>query len=139
MPSAITLLGDSAGAHLLLSLITHIGHANPSVTPLKLAEPFSAAILISPWIAMATSAESMQANKQKDLLSAGALSYWANNFLGGEAPDYWNTPLLTPAEWWSDLPVNEILLTYGEDELLRDDIAIFCEKLKVKITCYTTK
>lgn len=131
LPSAITLIGDSAGGHLLLSLILHLGHSNPLVSPLEIDGQFSGAVLISPWVAMDTSAESMLANKRKDILSAPALAYWAQNFLGGAAPDSWNTPLMTPTEWWSDLPVDEIVVMYGDDELLRDDTSMLCEKLKV--------
>jgi acetyl esterase/lipase len=132
LPSAITLMGDSAGAHLLLGLILHLGHSNPLVSPLEIAGQFSGAVLISPWVTMGTSAESMQSNKHKDILSATALSYWSQNFLGGTAPDSWNTPLLAPAEYWRDLPVAEILVLYGDDELLRDDILLVCEKLEVR-------
>ena len=136
-PSAITLIGDSAGAHLLLSLVLHISHSNPLVSPLQVEGHFSNAVLISPWAKMDSSAPSMQANKDKDSLTVEALVYWARNFMGGAAPDYWNAPLTVPAEWWIDLPVDEILVLYGDNELLRDDTSIFCERLKVNARLFS--
>lgn len=88
-------------------------------------------VLISPWVTMDTSAESIQSNKSKDILSPAALGYWARNFLGGAALDYWNSPLMAPDEWWSNLPVDNVLVTYGDDELLRDDVSALCGKLEV--------
>ena len=130
-PSAITLIGDSAGAHLLLGLVLHISHSNPLVTPLHVDGHFSNAVLISPWVDMHTSVPSMQANKDKDSLTVEALVYWARTFMGITAVDYWNAPLTVPTQWWSDLPVDEILVLYGDNELLKDDTSTFCERLKV--------
>ncbi|TAQ86633.1 hypothetical protein B7494_g5047 [Chlorociboria aeruginascens] len=129
-PSAITLVGDSAGAHLLLSLILHLSHPNPLVSPLKMVGRFSGAVLISPWITMGKSSESMPVDKHKDILKPGALAYWARNFLGDIATDAWNSPLIAPAQWWSDVPVDEMVTMYGDDEILREDICVLCEKIK---------
>ena len=45
--------------------------------------------------------------------------------------DCWNTPLMAEGEWWGEVPCEEMLVLYGEDELFRDDIDEFCAKLKV--------
>lgn len=132
LPSAITLIGDSAGGHLLLSLILHLSHPNPKVSPLKLEGKLAGIALVSPWVAINSSAESMVSNKRKDLLSTVSLAYWAQNFLGDATPDPWNTPLMAPEQWWTKLPVEEIVVLYGNDELLRDDAAMLCEKLNVR-------
>jgi acetyl esterase/lipase len=131
-PSAITLMGDSAGGHLLLGLLLHLRHPNPLVSPLEIKNQIGGAVLISPWVSMNSSAESMQANQHRDILSVAALAYWARNFLGDSSIDAWNAPLIAPEEWWSDLIVRDILVVYGDDELLRDDISILCERLKVR-------
>jgi len=131
-PLAITLIGDSAGGHLLLSLILHLSHPNPLVSPLKIDGRFSGALIISPWATLETSADSYQTNKQNDFLSAAALAYWAQNFLGGANADPWNTPLMVPPEWWSDVPVDDILVLYGDHEVFRDDIDSLGEILKVQ-------
>lgn len=134
-PSTMTLIGDSAGAHLLLSFILHISYTNPLVSPLRIDGHFSNAILVSPWVSMDTSAPSMKATKEKDSLTIEALAYWARNFMGTAASDYWNAPSTAPTEWWSNLPVDEVLVLYGDNELLRDDTSFFCERLKVRIVC----
>ncbi|KAE9376005.1 alpha/beta-hydrolase [Stipitochalara longipes BDJ] len=128
--SSITLIGDSAGGHLLLSLLLHLTHPNPLIAPLKLETKFSSAILISPWVTVSTSASSMQLNKEKDILTVSGLEYWGRNFLGGKEMDCWNTPLMAEGEWWGEVPCEEMLVLYGEDELLRDDIEDLCGKLK---------
>lgn len=128
---SITLIGDSAGGHLLLSLLLHLTHPNPLVAPLKLKTKFHSVILISPWVTVSTSAPSMQLNKEKDILTISGLEYWGRNFLGGKEMDCWNTPLMADGKWWGEIPCKEMLVLYGEDELLRDDIEDFCEKLKV--------
>ncbi|KAF4979216.1 hypothetical protein FZEAL_4525 [Fusarium zealandicum] len=129
-PMAITLVGDSAGGHLLLSLLLHLTHPNPQVSPLELSGRLSGAALISPWVELKSTSESMKTNSNKDVLEAAALDYWAGNFLGDSEPDPWNSPLTAPAEWWSNLPVDRILVTYGDNELLRDDIGTLCDLLQ---------
>jgi acetyl esterase/lipase len=138
LPSSITLVGDSAGAHLLLSLVLHLTHPNPRVSPLEIDGRLSGAILVSPWVNMASSSDSMKSNEHRDILSAAALVYWAQNFLGGSAPDPWNSPLTAPTEWWSNLPIDDMLITYGEDELLRDDTSRLCEILQTHHAQTTT-
>jgi acetyl esterase/lipase len=128
--SAITLLGDSAGAHLLLSLLFHLSHPDPRVSPFTLDQRFSGAVLVSPWINLSTTSASLQSNADKDVLEAAALTYWAKNFLGSEQPSPWNNQLAAAAEWWHSLPVDNILVTYGDNEMLRDDISVLCDALK---------
>ncbi|KAH8760111.1 Alpha/Beta hydrolase protein [Hyaloscypha sp. PMI_1271] len=127
--SSITLIGDSAGGHLLLSLLLHLTHPNPLTAPIKLEIKFSSAVLISPWVTVSTSATSMKLNQEKDILTISGLEYWGRNFLGGKEMDCWNTPLMAQGEWWGEVPCEEMLVLYGEDELFRDDIEEFCAKL----------
>ncbi|KAI3394331.1 hypothetical protein diail_2883 [Diaporthe ilicicola] len=129
-PELITLVGDSAGAHLLLSLLLHLKRPNPQVPELQIHGILSGAVLVSPWVDLQSSCPSVESNKQNDLLSASSLEYWAKNFLGGAAADPWNSPFTAPPEWWIDLPVKKILLTYGERELLRDDAVQLSEMLQ---------
>jgi acetyl esterase/lipase len=126
------LIGDSAGAHLVLSLLLHLRHPHPLVSHVEIQGHFSGAVLVSPWVTMDTSADSMKSNKGKDILSLTALEYWAQNFLGGASLDCWNSPLIAPEDWWSDLLVDDVLVTYGDRELLRDDISALCTKLEVR-------
>ncbi|GAB1316438.1 hypothetical protein MFIFM68171_06648 [Madurella fahalii] len=129
--SVITLLGDSAGGHLLLGLLLHINHPNPKAPPVNIGGArFSGAALVSPWVELNSTCESLKSNEPKDILSGTALAYWARNLLGDAPLDHWNSPLTAPAAWWADLPVENILVTYGEDELFCDDVARLCEVLQ---------
>lgn len=132
-PSNITLMGNSAGANLLLSVLLHLSHPNPDVSLLNLKddEKLAAAVAISPWCNMDTSAQSMTTNANKDVLAASALEYWGGNFLGGHPLDPWNSPLQAPAEWWADLKVGELLMIYGEDEIMKDDTEVLCKRVQV--------
>ncbi|EED21274.1 conserved hypothetical protein [Talaromyces stipitatus ATCC 10500] len=131
-PSCLTLMGNSAGGNLLLGVLLHLSHRNSNVPPLSLkdGEQFAAAVAISPWCTMDTSAKSTETNASKDVLAVSALAYWGGNFLGGHALDAWNSPLVAPAEWWADLKVDELLILYGEDEIMRDDTEALCKRIK---------
>lgn len=137
-PSAMTFIGDSAGAHIILGLLLHLNHPNPQVEPLKLDEPFSGAALISPWVNMASTSASMEANEHKDIVTNDSLEYWARNFFGDAPIDPWNSPLTAPVEWWTGLPVGDILITYGDNEMFRDDATRLCETLQASHAGTTT-
>lgn len=133
-PSCITLMGNSAGSNLLLGVLLHLSHPNPDLPAIKLKdnERLAAAVAISPWCTMDVSAASMTENADKDVLAPSAIAYWGQNFLGSCVADPWNSPLIAPSDWWADHKANELLLFYGEDEILRDDTAILCDKIKVR-------
>ncbi|KAG5940231.1 hypothetical protein E4U53_007625, partial [Claviceps sorghi] len=127
-PSRILLLGDSAGAHLLLSLALHLRHPNPRAAALAppLAHRFAGAVMLSPWLSLHAPPSAQAA----DVLDGHSLARWADTFLGGAPPDPWNDPLTAPREWWSALPFEDILLLYGQDELLRADGAALAALLE---------
>lgn len=135
-PSAISLAGDSAGAHLIISLLLHLSHPAPGVPPLSVSGKLSSAAFISPWIINPNSiSASLTSNADKDIIEKSAIEYWISNFLGPldtsvEQP--WACPLTAPQEWWADLAIGEIVVLYGQNEVLRDDTARFCEVLKTR-------
>ncbi|KAH8903365.1 alpha/beta-hydrolase [Coniochaeta sp. PMI_546] len=143
-PSSITLLGDSAGGHLLLGLLLHVNHPHPSVPPVAVEGLLAGAALISPWVepgggsttttTTTTTTASLRSEKRgvagRDVITPEGLAYWAGNLLGGAEKDPWNSPLsAAPGEWWGDLPVEEVLVTYGREELFADDVARLGEVL----------
>lgn len=103
-----------------------------------MAGKLAGAALLSPWIITAGAGEGLIiANEENDVLRGAALDYWAQNFLGnadvgGAAADHWNCPLTVPDDWWADLPVDHILVTYGGNEILRDNISKFCAVLQAR-------
>ena len=129
-PSSIMLVGDSAGGHLLVNLMFHVRHPHPQVAPLKIEGDLAGAVIVSPWLNLHEMPETMRTCERPDMLDTKALAYWAKNFLAGAPSDYWNDPLTAPTEWWSDLPVGDIFLTFGSDELLHDGDARLGEILQ---------
>jgi len=132
-PSDIVLQGDSSGAHLALSVLSHLAHPRPevSVAALSLSENLGGAMLLSPWIDFRTHYESYIKNAARDVISSKSLGLWAQAVMGDVTPDEYSHPTQAPAGWWRDLPVVRIFVGVGGDEVLLDSIVAFAEKLKV--------
>jgi acetyl esterase/lipase len=153
-PQNIVLTGDSAGANLVLSLLSHINHPHPSTTlsipPIKLEGEFKGAVLISPWVDFDLSKDSYKRNQYKDCLNKPALKQWSaslpppalnlksqiNHFssqtaflLSTPESDYYSQPILAPPSWWTGLSISSILIVSGSDEVLIDGITEFEKKL----------
>jgi acetyl esterase/lipase len=138
-PKNIILTGDSAGANLALSLLSHISHPHPPtplpIPPVNLSSPLRGCVLISPWVSFSTSASSFTAYAYKDCLDPRALKQWSNAFMGEEYPypsvtDYYNQAITAPESWWEGLQVEEVLVVAGEEEVLVDGIKEFEGKLR---------
>jgi acetyl esterase/lipase len=138
-PNNIILTGDSAGANLALSLLSHISHPHPSTTlpipRIALSSPLRGAVLISPWISFDLSADSFKRNAWKDCITVEAGKQWSSAFMAcpwphTEASDFYNQAYTAPDEWWKGLQVQEMLVTAGEEEVLVDGIKEFVGKLK---------
>lgn len=121
-PGDVSLMGDSAGATLVLSLISHLTHPHPDLQAVDMEGNLRSALLLSPWVNIDTSAASMTANKEKDILVAGCLDRWRGAYIGAAEADPWNAPLSAPISWWEGSKVEEFFVLLGDDELLRDDI-----------------
>ncbi|KAK0099611.1 hypothetical protein ONS96_008111 [Cadophora gregata f. sp. sojae] len=136
-PQNIILTGDSAGANLALSLLSHINHPHPSPTipRVDLPAPFLGLVLISPWVSFDTSAPSFQENEFKDCVSQPGGKKWSGAFLECLWPhegkkDFYNEALRAPEEWWRGLGVDEVFVVCGSEEVLRDGIVEFEGKLR---------
>ncbi|KAK1145626.1 hypothetical protein N8T08_004185 [Aspergillus melleus] len=130
--SKVMLSGDSAGGHLLLSLLSHIIHPHPDVSPMLLppGATFLGAALLSPWVTFDTeSSDSMRRNRTKDVLHIPRLETWSANFTGTAPRDNYLDPLGAPPEWWIGLRIRDILIVSGADEVFIDDIDAFARKL----------
>lgn len=126
-PSSIVLLGDSAGAHVLIGLLLHLKHPNPQVPPVEVEGVFAGAAFVSPWLKVHAPAKSIKSSGMDDVVEPQALAFWASLYLGGAPSDPWNDPLTAPRDWWTHLPVNDVFIAYGKDELLRGGCAEFAE------------
>jgi hypothetical protein len=68
---------------------------------------------------------------RKDALSPKAIRIWSDSFMGKTATDHWSQPAEAPADWWQALSVDHVAIIAGENELLRDDIRVLAENMKV--------
>ncbi|KAJ3788332.1 Alpha/Beta hydrolase protein [Lentinula aff. detonsa] len=131
-PENIILIGDSAGANLIIQLITHTLRPVPGIPP----SPFVAIddidvprrrlggiILVSPWISLGTPAPSYAQNTKYDFLTAGPLTRWGSYYMNGVEPKHvpWVKPLSSSLYKGIELLVSRVLITAGSRECLRDD------------------
>lgn len=86
---------------------------------------------ISPWVTFGDNTPSMKSNSDKDFLFPGDLRRIADLYMGNTGDDNYTVPLTAPAEWWKDIPVQDIGITAGEYEIFLDDIHAFAANLKV--------
>ena len=136
VPSQVCLAGDSAGGNLVLGVLSHLLHPHPELPSLRLQGSIGGAIMISPWVSFCIDYPSMTENARKDNITEHINVTWSQTFLGGKKSDEYAEPLRAHDEWWSSLKsiVNEILITAGDDEYLRDSIKAFADRLEVSRT-----
>ena len=129
----IIIGGDSAGANLVLGLLSHALHPHSNIQPLNLSAPFRSATLLSPWGKFSTEADSYKRNAYTDLLSGDFLSIYAEAFMGDAPVDAYNQPFTAENEWWKGLEsvVEDMLITAGTQEILVDDIKDFVSRITV--------
>ncbi|KIW63185.1 hypothetical protein PV04_10051 [Phialophora macrospora] len=130
-PSQILFGGDSAGGNLAAALTAHLTHAHPSVAAINLSSNLGGALLVSPWVSFTQERASWKTNHKKDALDPATVRIWSDNFMGKTPNDNWSQPAEAPAEWWKGLKVDNIAMTAGENEVLRDDIRALIENIKV--------
>ncbi|KUJ09700.1 alpha/beta-hydrolase [Mollisia scopiformis] len=135
-PSRIFIAGDSAGAHLSLSLLSHIMHPLPGVTPIKLSEDLGGICPMSPFLSFDYNKESYDYNAERDYLSLSQVKEFNASFKkpGLTDEEALKDPALSlgdaPAGWWKNCPVDRVLLTMGAWEVFLDDCKAFGERLQ---------
>ncbi|KIM95744.1 hypothetical protein OIDMADRAFT_133431 [Oidiodendron maius Zn] len=130
-PSNVIIGGDSAGGNLVLAVLSHISHPHSEIEPLELFEPLAGAVAIAPWISFETDWPSMKANRHKDIVASASAKRWSEAYLGGLAGhDYYNEPIIAPADWWKGIKAKQILVLAGGDEVLLSSIQMFTETLQ---------
>lgn len=137
-PSDLVIGGDSAGGHLITSLLAHIKEPAPSVPPLDLTgKQLRAAVLLSPWLSMTEAGQGTSAviNEKYDYLSRKMLSdlaelfkptpthIWAHPIDTHNAKSVWGKvfPRGRPAE----AVVGRVIVTAGSAEILFDSCRRF--------------
>jgi acetyl esterase/lipase len=130
-PSNIILAGDSAGGTLVMSVISHILHPLPNISPVILTAPLKAAAVFSPWIDLRMDGGSVLKNQMQDPVTVEVLRGWAHNYLGTAPLDFYNQPCIALSEWWRGMPVEQLLITGAAREMLADDLITFAETMRV--------
>ncbi len=115
----IVIGGDSAGGGLATALLVNLKN-------LGLPQP-AKAVLISPWVDLAQTGQSMVDNADVDaMLSADALTKMAAHYLGGRDP---RAPLASPL--YADLSeLPPVMVLVGSTEVLLNDATRLTEKIE---------
>ncbi len=117
-PGKIALAGDSAGGGLAVALLVNLKN-------LGLPLP-KAAVLLSPWVDLAATGESVERNARADaMISPSALKKFADCYLGGHDRE---APLASPL--YADLSgLPPTLVIVGSTEVLLSDSERLVEKI----------
>lgn len=130
----LVLIGDSAGGHLILSLLAHLKSPCPHAPSIKLPQPLRAAVMLSPWVTTSYDAPSYTSNAGVDFLQRHQMVYfdemwkpkrdevWADLLKAAPTKSFW-----TEIFSGSDRLVASSLITTGSDEVFRDDIVAFAD------------
>ncbi len=135
----VHLFGESAGGALIIAFLQHLRQPHPQVGPSSLPadQKLGNMLLISPSGPVPTSAASFTTNAEKDIVKPDHLQgMWslleARCEPGVSIANPWFAPALGLEQaWYQDWPVEKITIIWGEDEILRDDIARVSEVIKV--------
>jgi len=133
-PENIYIGGDSAGAHLAMSLLSSLSHPHPTAPPISFKNSkLAGAFLISPWVTFKGDSISMKENADKDFVIHESLRRGSDMFMDGAKEDEFNVPLSASPEWWRGLGerVREIGVLVGGYEIFRDDVRAWVGKVKV--------
>lgn len=126
--SNISLIGDSCGAHLAITLCAHIKHGHPAAIMISSRKQPDCVVLSSPWVNLQPEIQgSYVDNYDVDYLSPYSMDMWAENFCFSKEQrlmDPWVSPCVAQPSFWQDVFPKDTLAMWGADEIMRDD----CEK-----------
>ncbi len=135
-PKNLIFTSDSAGGNLTLAFFSHILHPHPTIEPFSLpsGSRFGGAFFLSPWVSLAGDdvPNSYDENGPFDVTDAATLRAWGHYALEGVpgAEINYMEPIKTPDGWYkgTDQLVDNVFISVGEFECLRDSILTFYEK-----------
>ncbi|KFY79740.1 hypothetical protein V499_01309 [Pseudogymnoascus sp. VKM F-103] len=134
-PSQIILGGDSAGGHLVLSLLAHIQRPNPSVKTLSgfgiSGRNILGAYVISPWVSMKYNSKSFKTNASRDFIRAKAMVAYTEMW-NPNCSEVCGELLTGGVEFWRNVPVDNLLITAGGWECFLVDILVMASHLQAK-------
>ncbi|KAJ3879969.1 Alpha/Beta hydrolase protein [Lentinula edodes] len=131
-PENIILIGDSAGANLIIQFITHTLRPVPDVilSPFRAIEGIDVPrrllrgiILVSPWISLGTPTPSYARNTKYDFVNASAFTRWGSWYMERVQPLHipWIKPSSSSTFKGLETMVSRVLITAGGRECILDD------------------
>lgn len=133
----VILLGDSCGCNLCIALMAYIKHGHPTLPEDErpTQKPLGA-VFCSPWVNLvAEKAGSYENNKDRDILPMESLNYWGLFYCEDEITrkSVWVSPVNSEPEFWEGA-VPDTLVTWGEDEVMKDDCMKWAKLAGVTMT-----
>ncbi len=142
-PADLIVAGDSAGGHLLVSLLAHLTRPCPGVPVLELpagsSQLCAAAVLVCPWLTMTGAGAVAATNEANDYLAPDRIAAFAE-LLGTNPAHVWAEPVDAPdakAVWEAAFPshgrrsskaaapVGRVLVTAGAAEVILENCQVF--------------
>lgn len=129
-PENIILEGDSAGGHLVLSLLAHLLNPHPKAPKIDLkGAKLRAAVLVSPWVRLTYNAPSYTVNAKRDFLTKAAMEDFTRQWVPDRS-EKWADPFSAAKALRQRMPVEAMLLTVGSWEVFLDDVLDISKLLK---------
>ncbi|KAF8884573.1 Alpha/Beta hydrolase protein, partial [Gymnopilus junonius] len=133
-PENIIIAGDSAGGAMVHGLLSHMLHPLDGIPELKLSAPLAGAYLMSPWVIMRDDKILHDNVNRGDILDPPTVVYWGAKVLKdvpAEAVPYLEGTR-APSNWFEgiDKVVKHILISAGEEEVLRDSIVSYAKTVE---------
>jgi len=152
-PNNLHIVGDSAGANLILQFLSHLLHPleveseiGPALLPSinsstppdssSLDRRLGSVYLMSPWVTFESSTESFTNPQSQDVFPIPNGLFWGRQYSFGVPLS--QMPYIVPLaaaqspSWFAGLSrvVKCVLISAGEEERFRDDVITFAERLK---------
>jgi len=133
-PENIILAGDSAGADMVHGVLSHLLHPLEGVPKLEISAPFAGAYLMSPWATIQDDKVLYGNVNGGDIVDPPTLVYWASKVFENVPPSArpYLEPNSAPQGWFEgvDKVVKRILISAGDDEVLRDAVIKYAKTVE---------
>lgn len=133
-PRSVFLGGDSAGGNLVGGVLSHLAHPHPDIEPLVVKQNLGGAVMIAPWTLLDAEFPDRIIYSGGDIITEDVAGPWAKAYIADGKRDYYTDLSTAPADWYETFPVEKVLVTGGENEILLPVIEDFAQKFKVRLT-----
>ncbi|KAJ7187137.1 Alpha/Beta hydrolase protein [Mycena filopes] len=133
-PENLFVAGDSAGANLVLQVVSAMLHPREGIPRLRPTSPFRSLALFSAWASFTTETKSFEESDGIDFMNRRILGAYGAELLEGYSKTDlpFAEPAKAPQDWFEGVDglVDHIFITAGEREVMHDDIISVTERLK---------